>query len=186
MFFVTLCLTHVFAYSFSLLVCQLLWDLLPFSAVSFFQISLSLSLLSCLASSNSSHSMLFCHASQIDLEVGQRWHVLFATIAVFLEESCHFSVHLTCKTNIYVGLASLCCCSETTSFLIIIICSSSSTNSNSCSSNIISSIVHYCPMAQENSITYYYLHYFRSIQIPSIGSNPFLSYFASKFLILSV
>lgn len=36
--------------------------------------------------------MLFCHASQIDLEVGQRWHVLFATTAVFHGGSCYFSV----------------------------------------------------------------------------------------------
>lgn len=78
---------------------------LPLSAVSFFLISLSPFLLSSLASSNSSNSMLFCHASQIDLEVGQRWHVLFATTAVFHGGSCHLSVcfHLVWK-------AALCFC----------------------------------------------------------------------------
>lgn len=43
--------------------------------------------------------MLFCHASQIDLEVGQRWHVLFATTAVFHGGRCRHSVcfHLVWK-----------------------------------------------------------------------------------------
>lgn len=44
------------------------------------------------ASSHFSDSMLFCRASQSDLEVGQGWHVLFATTAVFHGGSCLFSV----------------------------------------------------------------------------------------------
>lgn len=38
------------------------------------------------------HSTQFCRASQSDLEVGQGWHVLFATTAVFDGGSCNFSV----------------------------------------------------------------------------------------------
>lgn len=44
------------------------------------------------AGSHFSDSTLFCWASQSDLEVGQGWHVLFATTAVFHGGSCHFSV----------------------------------------------------------------------------------------------
>lgn len=43
-------------------------------------------------SSRSLSPLLPVHICQIDLEVGQRWHVLFATIAVFHGGSCHFSV----------------------------------------------------------------------------------------------
>lgn len=44
------------------------------------------------ASSHFSDSTLFHRVSQSDLEVGQGWHVLFATTAVFHGGSCHFSV----------------------------------------------------------------------------------------------